>query len=1141
MDPVSTVGLAAASIQIFDYMRNLLKDYDDYRHNRSPLTVSNFQRSAARLHNLASDVKLQSQVDRVSNSFIESHDQTIDEISTECLQLSSELLNVLDKLKGGCSSSKWYSFRQAIATSWKKEAILEFESRVAKCQNQLVLGLLGRLEAKLDEQHSVQKNHLERLEANNNKIMEVVAFTQQTVMQQSASPKREVAAVLVTLSNGETRAIAEKMQGTPLRHYDNTANNDGAVSHSEQMLRLRAPTSSEDHEASLQDPSSIHSAILKCLWFRHVSDRFEMAKNRHTETFNWIWRSSPNPEHNWTNFSEFLTSKQQIYWVNGKPGSGKTTLMKFICKAPELDTCLQTWAGNSNFIVASFFFWNLGPVSLQKSQEGLLRSILYDVLRKAHAILPAIVSELYFEFLRSQNSEFIEPTLVELITWFKRLIGHTSAQFRLCLIIDGLDEYTGSCVDLIDLLVTETSSSPFVKLVVSSRPIPVCVESFRGFPGLRLQDLTYDDIHSYVEDTLGRRIIQQGYDQSAEYVQLLSDVSEKSSGVFLWVVLVVMSLIEGLMNGENPVELRQRLDQLPPDLEDLYMQMLEKIPPHYQQQASNIFNMVLQALEYESCRNHSYPVPALQVAFAEEDQQAPLRGVTEELDPDVRRRMCIDVERRIRSRCCGLLEVNDRVIEDPIGFDFLQGKNQVMALTERKGDALYTTYPYDSAIVEQVEHHGPQRSPSMAPCIEFIHRSAVEFFRTPTGASFLDQAHKPAHLNSRRVLLRAQLRYLGCVGPSYVLDRDMKAGNHFITVASNFLEDIADAEKAGVPFDSELICTGNNIIGHHWSAASAFVFPSGCADVSVYVRRTPFVTRASRIQGHWSRVLILRKITTLGVNTPLVGELSALGFTALAFLIPYTSYLHSYIKPKFKVNQGKEHPTNILNLWVRTKVELEANDIVASKLDSSNSNLESSTNFGIHQYREWGLWNLSGGPYLRENSELVVLLLQEGADPNYSPSDNLPTTWLSFLLAVPLFQVYHEILVVPKQTESDTTHSTETRAEPQYMENILRAFILHGADLNAKIKLDVSNLETFYPNEQWLNSLPLSTGYKAKHVNYGVMEFTAGSFIELLVDHAEHTKLGLTVDFKSLLREQGYRLRSDTQRSSSIGSGRIAS
>lgn len=1089
----------------------------------------------------------------------------MDEITEECLRLSSELLHVLDGLQPGCSSSKWYSFRQAIATSWKNETIREFEGCIAKCQNQMVLRLLGRLEAKLEEHHSTQNTHLERLEANDNKIMEVVAFTQQTLLRESATSKREVATVLVTLSNGETRAIAEKMQGTPLRRYDGTLESDGVVSHSEQMLTLRAPTVSGNHEASLQDPSSIHSAILKCLWFRHVSDRFEMAKNRHSETFNWIWHSSPDPEHKWANFSEFLKSNEQIYWVNGKPGSGKTTLMKFICRAPELDTHLREWAGNTNFVVASFFFWNLGPIALQKSQEGLLRSLLYDVLRKAHALLPAVVSELYFEVLRSREPEITEPTLAELVTWFRRLVRHTSAQFRLCLIIDGLDEYTGSCVDLIDLLITETSASPFVKLVVSSRPIPACVESFQRFSGLRLQDLTYGDIHAYVEDTLGRRLIQQGYKESAEYVQLLNEVSEKSSGVFLWVVLVVLSLIEGLMNGDNPGELRQRLGQLPPDLEDLYRQMLDKIPAHYRQQASNIFSMVLQALEYESCRNRAYPVPALQVSFAEEDQRIPLQGQAQELTADVRKRKCADVERRIRSRCCGLLEVNDRILEDHTGWEYFRDERRVLALTERKGDALYETYPFDWPFSEQVGCQIPPPSPMTAPCVEFIHRSAVEFFRTPTGASFLSEIQSPDRLDPRRVLLRSQIKFLACVGSSYILDGNMKAGNYFITLVSTFLQDIADAEMAGVPFSSELIYTANAVIDHHWNAASSFVFPASGRDVSYKNADFPFVTRVSRIQGHWSRMLLLRKTTAVGVNTQLFGGLDTLGFAGLASLIPYTTFVQSYVNLKPGIQGGNQLVTKLLNIWVRAKVEFEANDMAMKALASgdptylasqarqvartnaadeslldlsqndpqyANSGLWPAQNLQIQQYRDWGLSEISEGPYVKENSELVLFLLQQGADPNYSPGENMPTTWACFLQAVPLFQVYRERFINLKEVGSRASRPIEVVGEPRYMENALRAFILHGADLSVKFKLDVSNLETFYPNEQWFNGLSLSRAEITRHVNYRMMEFTSGSFIKFLVDHANQTQLGLTVDFRTLLRKQGYKSGADVQRSS---------
>jgi hypothetical protein len=63
--------------------------------------------------------------------------------------------------------------------------------------------------------------------------------------------------------------------------------------------------------------------------------------------------------------------------------------MKFIYNHPLTGKYLQEWAGKMDLQTANFFFWNSGG-ALQKSQEGLLRSLLYDVLGKVPELIPIL-------------------------------------------------------------------------------------------------------------------------------------------------------------------------------------------------------------------------------------------------------------------------------------------------------------------------------------------------------------------------------------------------------------------------------------------------------------------------------------------------------------------------------------------------------------------------------------------------------------------------------------------------------------------------------------------------------------------------------------------------------------------------------
>jgi hypothetical protein len=70
---------------------------------------------------------------------------------------------------------------------------------------------------------------------------------------------------------------------------------------------------------------------------------------------------------------------------------------------------------------------------------------------------------------------------------------------------------------------------------------------------------------------------------------------EKAQGVFLWVFLVIRSLLRGLSSADDQRELQQRIDELPPDLEAFFRHILSKADKVYQQQTAQIFEVVTQA------------------------------------------------------------------------------------------------------------------------------------------------------------------------------------------------------------------------------------------------------------------------------------------------------------------------------------------------------------------------------------------------------------------------------------------------------------------------------------------------------------------------------------------------------------------
>ena len=99
--------------------------------------------------------------------------------------------------------------------------------------------------------------------------------------------------------------------------------------------------------------------------------RLEMIEHNYEHTFSWIFDDKLSP------FVSWLRGKDGLFWIHGLPGSGKSTLMKYILCGPhdELREYLHDPTSGLAYVQAAFFFHDRGSL-LQKSFEGLLRSIL---------------------------------------------------------------------------------------------------------------------------------------------------------------------------------------------------------------------------------------------------------------------------------------------------------------------------------------------------------------------------------------------------------------------------------------------------------------------------------------------------------------------------------------------------------------------------------------------------------------------------------------------------------------------------------------------------------------------------------------------------------------------------------------------
>ena len=420
----------------------------------------------------------------------------------------------------------------------------------------------------------------------------------------------------------------------------------------------------------------IAGALLDSLSFPAMQDRQDEVAQAYHTTFEWIF---DEPQHGggdlpWNNFVQWLRDGRGIYWVNGKAGSGKSTLMKYIYNHKTTSEVLSQWSGSMPVLVATFFFWNSGSPE-QRSQVGLLRSLLFQILQHQPKLIPSVFPDEY-AFLQNQDAKQLSNlprrwwTLPRLQNALRRLVSIEVMPINLCLFIDGLDEFEGNedgndRHHMIQLL-RDLDSSRFIKVCVSSRPLLIFEESFRNSPGLRLQDLTSGDIRRYVVDKLTtdpriRETVEQDSFQKHDFVK---EVCNKAQGVFLWVKLVVRSLLDGLSNSDRMTDLRARLEALPSDLEDLYRHMIGQVDKLYLTRTSQVFQMVQTMRRIQGERGfdnqRTTQVTLLLLALAvEEKPDIDVDAVSEAWLARNLSTLCDVMRRRLQTWCAGLLEVPD--------------------------------------------------------------------------------------------------------------------------------------------------------------------------------------------------------------------------------------------------------------------------------------------------------------------------------------------------------------------------------------------------------------------------------------------------------------------------------------------------
>ncbi|KAF6824441.1 hypothetical protein CPLU01_10872 [Colletotrichum plurivorum] len=422
--------------------------------------------------------------------------------------------------------------------------------------------------------------------------------------------------------------------------------------------------------------------ILKELWMQH---RFEEVDEAHESTFDWILgnddssseeddgyhsedtghRSSPENDRSSSDDDKddtgeddgrdgetpeeaqarqkivnWLINEHGIFHISGKPGSGKSTLMK-----------------------------------LASRSSGLA---IEDRPCQIHG-------------------RDVEAALTLVLDQSDLWAAHKVAFF-----IDRLDEFEGDHDHMMKLLlrwVREYKDS--VKLCVSSREWEIFRQRLAGCPGIRLQDITVRDIKSYVSHELSEN---EEFERlaltSPEILGLVDQITTKAEGVFLWVKITLRGLKYGLLSGERFEDLEERINGLPTELEALYRSLFDSMMNgrHMNKlDRAKAMRTLLLALLYAHAEgeDHFRP-PFMLISYSFLDEYTRDQDFAQKMDiQPVGKGVCdtrLDYARKlIYQRCMGFLETHMMHVKCYNDNDYLVAetrKSESTDVTQAQGNGM---------------------------------------------------------------------------------------------------------------------------------------------------------------------------------------------------------------------------------------------------------------------------------------------------------------------------------------------------------------------------------------------------------------------------------------------------------------------
>ncbi|RYP07847.1 hypothetical protein DL765_009000 [Monosporascus sp. GIB2] len=370
MDPVGAFQLAAAIIGVVDFGARLFFDAREIFQSETGRTAHNAQVLALPRELSTLSEQLREHLQAASTTGTRTRSQTtLLGLSQRCIEASKKLQQAVDDLRvnkkaNGKFSIAADSFAVALKARWSASEIEDLRKNLTEIRSQMTIAMLMDVWVQQDQSHAELRYRLDEIARRLGRRGESPGQVESSQESAAPQPASQMRAELVDI----------------LWKFDWTLWSAG---------RNGGPV---DQAHAWNVPVTIK--ILSDLSFGEMRNRRAAIPRAHAATFEWIFRD-PEPggdgdELEWPSLPKWLQETAgSVYWITGKPGSGKSTMMKSVFENQLLRFHLQDYSQGLPVMTAGFFFWNPGS-TMQKSHEGLVRTLLHQCLNARKHLIPVV-------------------------------------------------------------------------------------------------------------------------------------------------------------------------------------------------------------------------------------------------------------------------------------------------------------------------------------------------------------------------------------------------------------------------------------------------------------------------------------------------------------------------------------------------------------------------------------------------------------------------------------------------------------------------------------------------------------------------------------------------------------------------------